>query len=77
MHSSRMRSARFSAHLWGGESAARRRQKVEGVGSATHPQCEQTDACGNITLPQTSFAGGTEGLASRRLKLSEASNQTV
>ena len=29
-------------------------------GSAPAPPCRQTDACENITLPQTSFAGGNK-----------------
>ena len=31
------------------------------------PLCGQTHACKHITLPQTSFAGGNEGLGTRVL----------
>ena len=46
-----MRTAR-SLPYWGGVS-------VKGV-SVREPPCEQTDACENISLPQTSFAGGNK-----------------
>ena len=45
-----MRTARFSGRLLGGDVCL-------GGGSAT-PPFGQTDTCENITLPQTSFAGG-------------------
>ena len=70
IHSSRRRTARFSGHLLGVSAQGDGVCLVGGVcpgdvcpggclpgGSATLP-CGQTDACENITLPQTSFAGG-------------------
>ena len=76
MHSSRMRTARFSDHLergvsdWGvcpggvspgGCRSLPTRVSVWGVSEG------MIDACENITLPQTSFAGGKYGLVSRSL----------
>ena len=71
MHSSRMRTTRSSS---GGvstrhplEQAPPRTSPPPGAGTplgrdpqSRHPPCGQTHACKHITLPQTSFAGGTK-----------------
>ena len=66
MHSSRMRAARFlnvvSAGVGGGCSASRGEgsatREKGWVGQTPSPVNRMTDRCKNITLPQTSFAGG-------------------
>ena len=52
-----MRTARFSGHLFGGGSGV-----CSGSAWGCLPRSPrgQTDACENITLPQTSFAGGNK-----------------
>ena len=60
-----MRTAHFSGRLWRGSACLPRGGFPRGVcpgggclGMSATPPNGQTDACENITLPQTSFAGG-------------------
>ena len=55
MHSSRVRTTRFSGHLFCTHSPCH-------TWCHSSPQCGQTDACENITWPQTSIAGGNNRL---------------
>ena len=60
MHSSRMRNSRFSGRLYRGGGDGGVGLWVTGVFTtplSPHP-CGQTNTSENITLPQTSFAGG-------------------
>ena len=41
------------------------------------PPCEQTDACENITLPQTSFAGGEHLLKLRESQIKYLTAETM
>ena len=68
-HSSRMCTARFSGRLfgiswgvsaWGGLSRGCVCWGVSAQGGVCHTSRGQTDACENITLPQTSFSGGNQ-----------------
>ena len=59
MHSSRMRTTRSSGRPGGGVSP-RTRHSPPGA-DPPPPVNRITDACKNITLPQTSFAGGKNG----------------
>ena len=82
MHSSRMRIARLltiSRSTWGRGSVQPHwmqtpQMQTSPSPDADHPgcrpPCEQTDACENITLSLTSFAGGNDILSERqRLRL--------
>ena len=55
MHSSRVRTIRFSGHLFCTYSPCH-------TWCHSSLQCGQTDACENTTLPQTSIAGGNKRL---------------
>ena len=65
MHSSRMRTARFSDHKGrgvcpGGLSPGKLSESAHGGVCLGVPE-GMTHACEKITLPQTSFAGGKYG----------------
>ena len=59
MHSSRMRTARSSGRPGGGGVSTRHPPGSRPPPRSRHPPVNRiTDACKNITVPQTSFAGG-------------------
>ena len=53
-----MRTVRFSGSGVGGSSPQADTCRQTPCGGRPPSRCEQTDMCKNITLPQTSFAGG-------------------
>ena len=68
-----MRTARFSGRLFEGGVYPGRCLPGGCLpgGCLSHPPfCGQTDACENITLPQTSFAGGNEAKHQVKFKAS-------
>ena len=82
-----MRTARSSSRLGGLHQASPRDQAPldhaplpPGPGTPPHPMNRMTDRCKNITLPQTSFAGGKNGRTAAvapEMKQNEVKNRSI